>query len=649
MARQPKRIHKTNDQNPPAEASSNDRPSSGIRGPWQTILAIGLIVLASLIVYSNSFGGAFILDDISSILDNPTIERLWPLSTVLSPPSAGETVSGRPLLNLSLALNWIASGKNPQAVWGFHATNLAIHIAVGLLLFGILRRTFLVPRLRERWGDASTWLALAITLLWTVHPLQTESVTYVIQRAESLVSLFYLMTLYCTIRGAESQRPSVWYGIAIATCLLGMATKEVMLTAPAVVFLYDRTFLAGSMAEAMRRRWGLYLGLIATWALLATLVLSAGQLGHRTDVTMPDAFSYACTQPGVILYYLWLSIWPNSLCVFYRWPVGEPWYLIAPGVLLLGLLAIATLYGLIRNKPWSFLGVWFFFILAPTSSIIPLADLAFEHRMYLPLAAVIVLAVLGGYALCQTIVRRQMAASSTVNMLAFGLVALACVLLGSVTLARNNDYRTPIAIWQDTVAKAPYNSRAHVNFGTLLESKLRIDEAIGQFTMALELDPQSAEAHSNLATLLARKGRPQDAIRHFKAALDIDPQSAVARSNYGIVLAGLGRTAEAKEQYEEAIRIDSQCFMAHVNLGVLLENQKKGDEAIEHYEKALAIKELPDIHFNLALVLQRTGRREEAITHFQRTVELKPNDSEARQRLRALLNEQGRSAPPSQR
>jgi hypothetical protein len=152
-----------------------------------------VLVLAALATYRNSFASPFVFDDRTSIEENQSIRRLWPLGPVLSPPCNGETVGGRPLLNLSFALNYALGGLD---VRGYHAANLAIHLAAALLLLGVVRRTLLLPGLRERFGGAATPLALAAALLWMVHPLQTESVTYIVQRAESLCGCFYLLTLY---------------------------------------------------------------------------------------------------------------------------------------------------------------------------------------------------------------------------------------------------------------------------------------------------------------------------------------------------------------------------------------------------------------------------------------------------------------------
>ena len=262
------------------EVQLSSAPRSGARSPWckpqlSVFCAAGLVVLATLAAFGNSFTGPFIFDDPGSITDNPTIRQLWPIWKPLSPPSGGETVSERPILNLSLAINYAVSG---YSVRGYHVSNLAIHLAAALLLFGVLRRTFLLPVMVERSGATATPVALAVALLWAVHPLQTESVTYVVQRAESLMGLFYLLTLYCFVRGARSDMRIFWYGASVLACLLGMATKEVMVSAPLVVLLYDCTFLARSFRRAWRRRWGYYMALAANWLLLAWLVARTGLL-----------------------------------------------------------------------------------------------------------------------------------------------------------------------------------------------------------------------------------------------------------------------------------------------------------------------------------------------------------------------------------
>ena len=230
----------------------------------------------------------------------------------LSPPIC--SVSGRPVECLTLALNYALGGLN---VWGYHAFNLTVHLVSALVLFGILRRTFEGEKLRDRFGAAAIWLAAAIALIWEVHPLQTESVTYIVQRSELLMGLFLLLTLYCTLRGSQSSRPRAWYLAAVVSCALGMGSKEVMVGAPLIVLLYDRVFLASSFRELWQRRIGLYIGLAATWLILAVLVARTLHPATGFGIEGLTSWDYLKTEAGVIVYYLRLCFWPHPLVIDY--------------------------------------------------------------------------------------------------------------------------------------------------------------------------------------------------------------------------------------------------------------------------------------------------------------------------------------------
>jgi hypothetical protein len=250
-----------------------------------------LLIGVGLVAYFNSFEGTFLLDDKFRIVNNPQIRQLWP-------PSGGMVQSTRPILELTLALNYAIGGLNP---WGYHAFNLAVHVLAGLLLFGIVRRMLESDNLRARYGAASRWLAVVVATIWLVHPLQTESVTYIIQRAESLMGLFFLLTLYCGIRACGSPRPLRWSIAAVIACALGMGSKEVMVSAPILMLLYDRTFIAKSFRDAWQERRGLYVGLAATWLVLVASL--ANGPADETQVYMVagiNPWSYALTQCQVI-------------------------------------------------------------------------------------------------------------------------------------------------------------------------------------------------------------------------------------------------------------------------------------------------------------------------------------------------------------
>jgi len=665
----------------------------GASASWRlTFAAPGLIVLAAIAAYHNSFAGPLVCDDRGAIEWNNTIRKLWPIWQVLSPPRQGQTVSGRPVLNLSLAINYAISGLD---VWSYHAANLLIHIAAALLLFGILRQTFLTPPLRERFGRAAVPLALAGTLLWTVHPLQTESITYISQRAESLAGLFYLLTLYCVIRSAVAGTvpffaahppispniipgekgdcpprsiPWLWSAAAILACVLGMGCKEILVTAPLIVLLYDRTFLAGSFAAAWRQRRALYVAMGVTWGLLALLVLSTGLVFRQAEMGAPDPWSYARSQPGVILHYLRLCVWPTSLCMNYAWPVAHTFGEVLPGAIAIGLLLTATIWGLIRQQPYGFLGAWFFLILAPTSSFMPLNQLAYEHRMYLPLAAVVVLAVAGGYSCWDSLVFRRAvgqggrspfspgrsldkiglsaAKRGTVPGLAavarwappIAILGAVLLALGCATVHRNSDYASPVVLWQDLVSKRPDHPLAHYNLGVALANVGKINEAIQQYREALRAHPDNADAHFSLGVALVKIGQAGEAIEQYREAIRLKPDYVDAYNNLGLVLAAAGKIDEAMEEFRGALRVKPDCADAHYNLGLALAGLGRSRQAIEHYQQAVRWKpEDATAHNNLGLALAAVGKGEEAIEHYQEALRLQPEEAALHNNLAIAL------------
>ncbi|HEV2970524.1 MAG TPA: tetratricopeptide repeat protein [Pirellulales bacterium] len=701
------------------EPSVISRPL-GERPPWSrraTLLAVGAISLAALAAYANSFEGAFVFDDQGWIVENTTIRHLWPISDVLFPVDAAR-VGGRPIVSLSLALNYALGGVN---VWGYHAVNLAIHLAAALVLFGIVRRTLILPRLKDQFGAVATPLAAAVALIWVVHPLQTEAVTYVIQRAESLVGLFYLLTLYCVIRGATSddrspQRRTLWYVAAVANCLLGMATKEVMFTAPVLILLYDVIFLsavvgsnAGSphpgplpegeggsswasaagvghsknwsrlLRRAFAERWGLYAAIFATWGVVVWVLLWTNfhdaTTGLHTRRFTP--WTYLITEPQVIVMYLQLAFWPDSLCFAYDLPPARTLGQIVPPALIILTLLGLTGWALAKRPALGFCAAAFFLILAPTSSFVPILDAAFEHRMYLPLAPLAALVVLGAYRLWS----RLRATGLAMRLAPAAVVFAAIVALAWTTVVRNHDYRSELAMWQDTVNKRPNNPRAHCNFGCALSHKKRSDEAIAQYRRALEIDPNdlsAAESYQNLGSELALRGSLDEAIGLFKQAIRARPDYAEAHFNLGLALAKRGQADTAIGQYRDALRLKPDYAEAHNALGELLGWQGKLVEAMAEINAAILLKpdhapahanlagllarqgklaaaevqarraleidpRSPDAHSKLAGILALEGTTEDAIAHYQRALAIEPNSAEVHIHLGRLLDSQGKT------
>jgi tetratricopeptide (TPR) repeat protein len=650
------------------------------------LLAGGAIVLAALAVYGNTFTRPFIFDDLWSIVNNPTLHHF---GTALSPP-LNEGVGGRPLLSLSFFFNYVISGDQ---VWSYHVLNLVVHILAALTLFGVMWRTLEFagvgtlgfgevktpgfvevgargPRVRagaqakadmdgvraEAESKAGAdgraarpyLLAFVIAVLWAVHPVQTEAVTYISQRAEAMMGLFYLLTLYGFIRSVESPAtgsraaipgapgatrrwfsPVHWQILSILAGLLGALSKESISTAPLMVFLYDRTFAAGSFREAWRRRWGYYLGLGGVWLLLAGLLSGLHQrgLGFGEGVSV---WHYALTSCRSLVLYLKLAIWPHPLVIDYGNHLVSHAADALPCALVLAVLLAAVAAALRYRPALGFAGVWFFLILAPTTSILPVpGQPAAEHRVYLSLAAVIALLVVGLYF--------WMGRRSLI------LFAALAVGLGGMTVRRNADYRDPLAIWSDTAAKRPENERAHNGLGyVLMDLPGRRADAIAEFETAVRIKPDYAEAHFNLGNALLKvPDRTQEALAEYETAARIKPDYAEAYDSVGNILAGLpGHLPDAVAEYQTALRIKPDYAEAHNNLGAaLIKFRGHLPDAIAEYETAVRLK--PDYvqaHFNLGTALSEVpGRVPDAIAEYETVVRLKPDYPEAQNNLGCLL------------
>lgn len=590
------------------------------------VLGGGLLVLAAVVAYHNSFQAPLLLDDLPSVQDNQTIRHLWPIWKVLSPPPAS-FVGGRPITNLSLAVNYALGGMD---VWGYHTFNLAVHILAGLTLYGIVRRTFMRPELRDRFGMAAEWAALAVAVIWTVHPLQTEAVTYISQRCESLMGLFYLLTLYGFIRGTESRRSTGWFSLSVTACFLGAASKEVMVTAPVIVLLYDRTFISGSFRGAWARHRRLYVGLASSWLLLGYLMagLHDRVAGYGPGIPW---WAYALTESRVVVKYLQLALWPHPLVFDYGFyaPIGHLAAL-APYALVLAVLATAVLFELKRHPAVGFVGAWLFVILVPTSSVVPITGSPMaEHRMYLPLASVVTLIVVGVVALGKRLLNEPQR------------VVLVCATGGSIvalftflTIQRNQDYRSALTIWQDTVKKDSNSARAHFSLGIALFQTGKVQEAIGHYEQALRIQPDYVVAHYNLGVALVQQGRLQEATGHYEEALRLRPDYPEAHNNLGIALVRQDRLEEATGQYEQALRLRPDNAEAHNNLGIALFRLGKVPEAMGHWERALEINpDYAEAHNNLGNALFRLGRVQEAISQYEQALRINPNYSQAQRNL----------------
>lgn len=558
------------------------------------------VITATVLAYIPALQAPFVMDDESAIAESVSGGPAVP---------AGSPVAGRPVVRLSLAANYTINAllgvdqrrdpDGPNKAVGFRLANILFHLCTGALLFGLMRRAMRERSIPRDWRDIADPLAAVVCTIWLLHPIQTEAIDYVVQRTEILASLFYVATLYASLRAWDATtdaRRLGWYLAAIAACALGVGSKEIAVTAPLAVMLYDRAFRLDQW-RAFRRpgngRGWFYIALTSTCA--ATFALFAagargGTAGLHGGMTW---YGYLYTQCWAVAHYLRLVMWPNALVIDY----GEK--LITggrgiPGAILLGVFAVATLaaWKRIRKYGWfAFLGAEFFLLLGPSSSFVPVrTEVAAERRIYLALASVLVLAVVGA----EWLRRRYLSAVSRLRVgLAVGALAAA---LAVTTAVRSHTYSTSELLWRDAVAKVPDNPRANVNLG---------------YALSRERPPKYAEAE----TVLRRAVAEDTTCRHGCAQL-------------ASVVAAQGRIPEAIALLEHTLASEPGDMVAE---GRLAFNQMKSgsfDQAIAHLEHMAATHPSEHLLVVLGVANLAIQHQQNAMTALQAASDLNPGDRE---------------------
>lgn len=609
-----------------------------IATPFRRIWLAIAFAAATLIAYAPAIAAPFVFDDVQSIEKNVSIRQLWPASIPLQPPKGDLAVSGRPVVNYALALNYAINAwlgvdqrsdpQGPYKTVGYHFVNILLHLACGLVLFGLIRRTMQRGPFSERWVLAAGRIAALVTGVWLLHPIQTEAVNYVVQRTELLVSLCYLGTLYASSRAwdAPTKRDAWrWRVAAVLACVIGMGSKEVMITAPLAVVLYDRAFRLRSWRALLESNGGqrvLYLMLAATSVLSITLIAGgprSATVGFHLGVTW---YEYLYSQAWAIAHYLRLFFWPNELTIDYGDAMIRGWRGV-PGLLLLAACGAVTILAWVRVQRWgwiAFVGTLFFLLLAPSSSVVPIAsEVAAERRIYLALACVIVVVVVAADALCEQ--WRARSKPRFARTLAGGAPAwvaiVVAVLLAAVTFQRSREYAQPERLWREVVASIPENPRGYngVAYVMLHESSPRVAEAIPYLRQAIALDSTYLSPMRALAAIAVKQSRLTEAKPLLEREVALDPNYADARPLLGIVLVAMG-------QPNSAFR-----YLAHIDLQSLAEDDPTGE-----------------ILTALGTTYMIVGRWADAASAFRRALGLNPMKTETREFLGDALIREGRVA-----
>jgi tetratricopeptide (TPR) repeat protein len=571
---------------PPDEIARATRRQSG-RDLWRFTLKTSLAALTIFLVfliYSSNLDGPFVFDDGSNIKNNAAI-RLTTLSwSDLKKAATNSPLSNRPLAYISFALNYYFHGYRTV---GYRTVNILIHMLAGLFLFLFIKTTLRLPTMRSRYGN-SNWLPYVAALIWLVHPLHTQSVSYIVQRMNSMSSMLYILSMLCYTRARLGQSATVKWLLAAACILSGLlafGTKETASTLPLFILLYEWFFFQDLSPKWLIRHLPFFIGLLILFLGVAMIYLD----GHPFEKILSryatrdfTPLQRVLTEFRVVILYLSLLLYPhpNRLNLDYDFPLSHS--LVEPATTLLALMAIVGLLGWSiglakKDRLISFCILWYFGNLAIESSIIGL-ELVFEHRTYLPSMMIILMAVI--------LVDRYL----RFKVLKIAIICAITLVFSAWTYERNATWSNAVALWSDVVKKAPQKVRPHNNLGNALKRQGKIEEAIEEFNRALQINPGYAKAHNNLGTALAAQGKTDAAIKHFGFALYIDPNYAAAHSNIGVALASRDELEKAIVHFKAALRLKPDYAKVHSNLGAALVRQGKLHEALAHFQTALRLK-----------------------------------------------------------
>ena len=607
------------------------------------IFHVLLIIVVGFLVYSNTFHVPFHFDDAPNIVEN---YKLRDLSN--SWPPSGSRWFGF----LTFALNYYLGGLNTT---GYHIVNLTIHIFNAILVYLLMMLTFRTPFFSYQQSKVSsqdnlkTYLPLFIALLFVSHPIQTQAVTYIVQRFTSLATMFYLLSLVTYIKSRLSTLPATrytLYAVSFFSAILAMKTKEIAFTLPVVIALYEFMFFEGNI----KRRIIYLLPMLLTLLIIPLSLVGTdkpigdaiGELREAAQETEKiPRWSYLFTQFRVIVTYIRLLFLPINQNLDYDYPLYHSFF--GPNVFLsfLFLLSICGLgvYLFYRSRhnltsspfanppspPFdkggmegfpdfrliSFGIFWFFITLSVESGIIPIRDVIFEHRVYLPSVGAIIAFSMAVFYVFHFIIQRSRISTSQFSLPTsyFFLLSAIVIVFAIAAYQRNIIWKDEITLWEDAAKKSPEKVRAYYNLGKIYSDKGWADKAIENYQIALRVKPDYIEAYNNLGVQYREKGWIDKAIEHYQIAISLGPDFQIAHNNIGNAYAAKGWLDKAIEHYWFALRLKPDFIEAHNNLGVVYEKKGLLEEAIKEYQAALMINpEFKTARDNLNKLLRLKGK-----------------------------------------
>lgn len=606
-------------------------------------LVVALICLTAAVIYSNTFQAPFVFDDQYTIQENEKIRNLHNFYTpdVLRTP--------RPLVDYTFALNY-HFGK--LQVFGYHLFNLLIHIANGILVFFLSQALF--RKLSGAYSKNIYLMALFAALVFTAHPLQTQAVTYIAQRYSSMAAFFYLASVFSYLMARDvnsGQRPLTRYGFFLASFFCGIfafLSKQNSASLPLAILLleyacYDQTWkgwkkklwiiLPGVLLSGFFYAYNM--GVFRNELQIATLLDDVSEVTHETKGI--GRWQYLCTQFNVISIYIRLLLIPIHQMLDYSYPFKSGFFdgatpyafFFLAGVFIAG-------WRFRKTNPIIFVGIlWFFITLSVESSIFPIRDALFEHRLYLPMFG---FSVVAAYACERLFTKRRLPAS---------VLAIVVVLSLSVAAhSRNAVWRSDIALWSDVVSKNPLNYRGFNNLGYSFMQRGDLNAALVNYDIALRLRPDYCISLSNKGVVLERMGQIDPAIALFRKALEYQPDFAFALKNLSSglrekadLLSASGKYYEAIEYYKEALRVMPGSVEGHTNLGVAYSRTGNKEAAVNQFKEALKIDPVSvEASANLGNTLYSQGKITEALQYLGAALRLRPDSEEIKNNIGKIIN-----------
>ena len=591
---------------------------------WQLAASVGLVAAATLLSFLSSLDNDFVnWDDTVFVTQNSLIRDLsW--NNVKEIFSAPVIKSYDPLVPLSFSLDYALWGLNP---FGYHATNVLLHLGNTLLVFLLVLRLtgHLLP-------------ALVASLLFGVHPLHVESVTWVSGRRDVLSILFFLGSLLCYLRYQENRR-SRFYILSFVAFVLALLAKPMTVTLPFIMFLCDylseRAWTTRTMLEKVP-----FLIMSAVISVVTILTHQSPRGPYALYISaLGDNLLIACWG---LVFYLGKTLAPVQLSAFYPYPAEINLHLptfFSPPILLIALTGGVWVSRRYTRKV-IFGSLFFLLTLLPVMNIIPFGGVAAADRfIYLPSIGLFYLAGLAFQRMYAWKVRWEKAKRVSLTLF-LGLTVFA---LGALTWQRSDVWQDSETLWLSVIELYPEVPHAHNNLGNTYLKRGNLNEAITEYKKVILLKPMDALAHNNLGAAYLRKGNLDAAIAEFKKAITLNPKDALAHNNLGNTYLRKGQLNAATTEYKKAITLNPKDALAHNNLGNAYLRKGNLDAAIAEYQKAILLNATDALpHYNLGIAYESKGKLDEAIAAYNRVIVLNPTDALVHTRLGIAYARQGK-------